>query len=134
MTPVPGADAQRPGRRVGEGVRERLQSGSVLGGQVREIGGIAGGNETPGGAPSRSRMRGRSRGRSPQLDACSLGPMVQPGQGLQVHQCRWRGEDVFVHFTAIESNGYRSLDENQRVEFDMAQGQKGPQAEHVNSL
>ena len=33
------------------------------------------------------------------------------------------GLDVFVHFSAIESNGYRSLDENQRVEFDITQGQ-----------
>ena len=44
------------------------------------------------------------------------------------------GEDVFVHFSAIESSGYRSLDENQRVEFDITQGQKGPQAEHVRAL
>ena len=44
------------------------------------------------------------------------------------------GPDVFVHFSAIESNGYRSLDENQRVEFDITQGQKGPQAEHVRAL
>jgi cold shock protein len=44
------------------------------------------------------------------------------------------GPDVFVHFSAIEANGYRSLDENQRVEFDIAQGQKGPQAEHVRAL
>jgi cold shock protein len=36
--------------------------------------------------------------------------------------------DVFVHFSTIKSNGYRSLDENQRVEFDTTQGQKGPQA------
>jgi cold shock protein len=43
-------------------------------------------------------------------------------------------QDVFVHFSAIESNGYRSLDENQRVEFDITQGQKGPQAEHVRPL
>jgi cold shock protein len=42
--------------------------------------------------------------------------------------------DVFVHFTAIESNGYRSLDENQRVEFDVTQGPKGPQAERVRAL
>ena len=41
------------------------------------------------------------------------------------------GQDVFVHFSAIESNGYRSLEENQRVEFDITQGQKGPQAENV---
>ena len=44
------------------------------------------------------------------------------------------GQDVFVHFSAIESNGYRSLDENQRVEFDITQGQKGPQAEHVRPI
>jgi len=44
------------------------------------------------------------------------------------------GQDVFVHFSAIESTGYRSLEENQRVEFDIAQGQKGPQAERVRAL
>jgi CspA family cold shock protein len=44
------------------------------------------------------------------------------------------GQDVFVHFSAIESNGYRSLEENQRVEFDITQGQKGPQAEHVRAV
>jgi CspA family cold shock protein len=44
------------------------------------------------------------------------------------------GADVFVHFTAIDSNGYRSLDENQRVEFDVTQGPKGPQAERVRPL
>ena len=44
------------------------------------------------------------------------------------------GPDVFVHFSAIESNGYRSLDENQRVEFDITQGQKGLQAEHVRAV
>jgi CspA family cold shock protein len=43
-------------------------------------------------------------------------------------------EDVFVHFSAIESSGFRSLDENQRVEFDVAQGAKGPQAERVRIL
>ena len=44
------------------------------------------------------------------------------------------GEDVFVHYSAIESSGYRSLEENQKVEFDVTQGQKGPQAEHVRPL
>ena len=44
------------------------------------------------------------------------------------------GEDVFVHFSAIQSSGYKSLDENQKVEFDMAQGPKGPQAENVRPL
>ncbi|MBS2964480.1 cold-shock protein [Actinocrinis puniceicyclus] len=44
------------------------------------------------------------------------------------------GADVFVHFTAIQSSGYRSLDENQRVEFDVTTGPKGPQAENVKPL
>ena len=44
------------------------------------------------------------------------------------------GEDVFVHFSAIESNGYRSLDENQRVSFETTQGPKGPQASDVRPL
>ena len=39
--------------------------------------------------------------------------------------------DVFVQFSAIASSGYWSLDENQKVEFDTTQGQKGPQAENV---
>jgi CspA family cold shock protein len=41
------------------------------------------------------------------------------------------GEDVFVHFSAIQSSGYKSLDEDQKVQFDLAQGPKGPQAENV---
>jgi len=41
------------------------------------------------------------------------------------------GADVFVHFSAIDSTGYRSLEENQRVEFNVTQGPKGPQAERV---
>ena len=44
---------------------------------------------------------------------------------------RPHGADVFVHYSAIVADGYRSLDENQRVEFDVTQGQKGPQAENV---
>jgi CspA family cold shock protein len=44
------------------------------------------------------------------------------------------GDDVFVHFSAIQSDGYRSLEENQRVEFDITQGQKGPQAEAVRVI
>ena len=44
------------------------------------------------------------------------------------------GPDVFVHFSAIQSNGYRELRENQRVEFDVKSGDKGPQAENVNPI
>jgi CspA family cold shock protein len=42
------------------------------------------------------------------------------------------GQDVFVHYSAIQSDGYRSLDEGQRVEFEVAQGPKGPQADAVH--
>jgi CspA family cold shock protein len=42
--------------------------------------------------------------------------------------------DVFAHYSAIASSGYRSLDENQKVEFDITQGPKGPQAENIRPL
>lgn len=41
--------------------------------------------------------------------------------------------DVFVHWSAIEADGYRSLDEGQKVTFEVGQGQKGPQAEKVRA-
>ena len=44
------------------------------------------------------------------------------------------GPDVFVHYSAIQSDGYRSLEENQRVEFEIAQGPKGLQAENIRPL
>lgn len=42
--------------------------------------------------------------------------------------------DVFAHYSAIQSNGYRALEENQRVEFEITQGPKGPQAENIRPL
>jgi CspA family cold shock protein len=45
---------------------------------------------------------------------------------------RSSGEDVFVHYSAIQSNGYRSLEEGAEVEFDVKTGPKGLQAENVS--
>ncbi|RYF61425.1 MAG: cold-shock protein [Comamonadaceae bacterium] len=42
--------------------------------------------------------------------------------------------DVFVHYSEITGSGYKSLDENQRVEFEIGQGQKGPQATNVQAI
>jgi len=44
------------------------------------------------------------------------------------------GADVFVHFSAVTGEGYKSLRENDRVEFEIVEGQKGPQAANVNKL
>lgn len=44
------------------------------------------------------------------------------------------GDDVFVHFSAIEGDGYRNLEENQKVEFEVTQGPKGPQATNVRPV
>lgn len=42
--------------------------------------------------------------------------------------------DVFVHYSSIEGNGFKTLEENQRVEFEIGDGQKGPQAQAVRAL
>ncbi|MPY82000.1 MAG: cold-shock protein [Actinophytocola sp.] len=44
------------------------------------------------------------------------------------------GPDVFVHYSEIDGTGFRSLEENQQVEFEVKQGAKGPQASQVRSL
>lgn len=44
------------------------------------------------------------------------------------------GPDVFVHYSAIVTDGYRTLEENQRVEFEITRGTKGPQAESVRPV
>ncbi len=47
---------------------------------------------------------------------------------------RENGPDVFVHYSAIQSEGFRNLEEGQKVEFDVEQGNKGPQAANVTIL
>ncbi|MFL6143638.1 MAG: cold-shock protein [Labedaea sp.] len=44
------------------------------------------------------------------------------------------GPDVFVHYSEIQGKGFRTLEENQRVEFEIGQGNKGPQAQNVRAL
>ncbi len=44
------------------------------------------------------------------------------------------GNDVFVHFSAIQGDGFKTLDEGQRVEFSVVEGNRGPQAENVTKL
>ncbi len=47
---------------------------------------------------------------------------------------REEGDDVFVHFSAIEGTGYKSLEEGQRVEFDVGPGKKGDEARNVRAV
>ncbi|GAA2088062.1 cold-shock protein [Aeromicrobium tamlense] len=44
------------------------------------------------------------------------------------------GEDLFAHFSEIQGNGYRSLEDNQKVEFEVTQGQKGLQAAKIRAI
>jgi CspA family cold shock protein len=47
---------------------------------------------------------------------------------------RDQGDDVFVHYSAIQSDGYKSLEEGQRVEFEVGNGRKGPEAQNVRTI
>ena len=47
---------------------------------------------------------------------------------------REQGDDVFVHYSNIQASGYKSLDEGQRVEFDVAPGRKGEEAQNVRVI
>jgi CspA family cold shock protein len=47
---------------------------------------------------------------------------------------REQGDDVFVHYSNIQGDGYKSLDEGQRVEFDVAPGRKGEEAQNVRAI
>jgi len=60
--------------------------------------------------------------------------VVQRREGLRLHLAAGWGADVFVHHTAIQMNGFRSLEEGQAVEFDLQEGPKGLQAVDVRAV
>ena len=77
----------------------------------------------------------------------SAGPRRQKGSAVAEGTVKWfsndkgygfisqsDGEDVFVHFSAIQGEGYKSLEEGQSVEFDVTQGPKGKQAANVRLI
>jgi cold shock protein len=57
-----------------------------------------------------------------------------PGSTGGKHVARNGGDDVFVHFSAIQTDGYKTLNEGQAVEFEITDGPKGPQASNVRPL
>jgi CspA family cold shock protein len=70
--------------------------------------------------------------------------MTQSGNGRKVGTVKWfnsekgygfisqeNGPDVFAHYSSIQATGYRSLDEGQKVEFEITDGPKGPQASNI---
>ena len=60
--------------------------------------------------------------------------MLNDDKGFVLNTKNGGGADVFVHFSAIQADDYRSLEEKQRVEFEITQGPKGPQAENVRPV
>ena len=60
--------------------------------------------------------------------------MVQRREGVWVHRPADGGKDVFVHYSAISGEGYRTLTEGQEVEFDIVEGPKGKQAANVKPV
>jgi cold shock protein len=102
----------------------------VLGNTVRWSGSLIG-----AGAPAGRRTRnthqvrnGRERRGTPMATGTVKWFSPEKGFGFITQQ---DGPDVFVHFSAIEGEGYKNLEEGQNVEFDVTEGQKGPQAASV---
>jgi cold shock protein len=85
---------------------------------------------TAGGSPGTT---GEGHGRRELLVATGTVKWFNPDKGYGFIT-QDDGPDVFVHFSAIQGEGYRNLEENQKVEFDVTQGEKGPQATNVRPV
>jgi cold shock protein len=92
--------------------------------------------------PSRSSDRSPSEQRSGSYGARKEGTFMSTGTVKWFNPEKGFGfitpddgtPDVFVHFSAIAGDGYRNLDDNQKVEYEVTQGQKGPQGSHVRPV
>lgn len=82
---------------------------------------------TGGGAPHPEEKE-RSR------NATGNCEVVQRGEGVRLYRPEDGSADVFVHYTEIQGTGFRTLEENQKVEFEIGHSPKGPQATGVRSL
>jgi CspA family cold shock protein len=60
--------------------------------------------------------------------------VVQRLQGLRLHHPGGGGQDLFVHFSAIQAQGFKTLKEGQRVSFDITAGLKGKQASNIRAV
>ncbi len=85
------------------------------------------------GDPRSARSRGVEK-ESETRDGNWYREVVQRCEGLRFHHAGWGREDVFCHHTAIQSEGFRTLAEGQKVEFDVARGPKGLQAQNVKPI
>ena len=104
----------------------------MVGARVRPASGASryGGRNRPGGVtPRRTRVKEKeckmAQGTVKWFNAEKGFGFIAPDDGP---------DDVFVHYSEIQGNGFRTLEENQRVEFEVGQGTKGPQATGVRAL
>ena len=83
-------------------------------------------------ARSTSRRRGRVPGKKVMSEGIVKWFNAEKGYGFITPD--EGGPDIFVHYSAVQTKGFRTLEEKQRVSFDIVQGPKGPQAANVNKV